>query len=245
MKKNILLAVGSFLFFSMNAQSYISLTSGASIPVGSFAKADAGSFNNWNNTAGFAKTGFAIGVEGACYLTPKMGIGGSFYFSDHGRFTSGDVKKLGDSYTDAFGVAYSTVTTTGRYRTLSILAGPQFSLPHGKFTFDFHLLGGLVKSLSTPEMTVLLEDQTKTTFKQSSSTASAFGWQAGAGMRYRLAGKLSLVFKTDYFNSNGISVRNENRNNSAGRLVTNQPLSWINVTVGVSLSIGGKFPNER
>jgi opacity protein-like surface antigen len=123
---------------------------------------------------------------------------------------------------------------------LNVLVGPQFSLRSGKFIFDFRLLGGLVKSLSTPEMTVLLEDQTGTTFKQSSSTASAFGWQVGTGTRYPLNDKLSLMLKVDYFSSAGVTVGNENRNNSAGRLVTNQPMSWVNITVGIAVSLNKK-----
>ncbi|HEY9045132.1 MAG TPA: outer membrane beta-barrel protein [Ohtaekwangia sp.] len=214
---------------------YIAITAGGSAPVGAFSKSDAGTFNHWNNKAGFAKTGFTIGVEGAYYILPKFGIAGTLYFADHGALSKSDAATLGDSYTDAFAVDESTVSTSKRYRSLNVMAGPQFSLPLNKLTIDVRVMAGVVKSFSTPEVTVQLEDQS--TFKQASSTGSAFGWQAGAGFRYALSDHLGFLFRADYFKSNGIKVDNENRTNSAGRLVTKQPLSWVNGVVGISFTL--------
>lgn len=240
--RNILTALlmfGTFCAIGQGKnQSYISLTVGASIPTADFAKADAGSFDNWNNTAGFAKTGLAIGVEGAHYFTPRIGLAGAIYYSNHGGFSSADAAKLGDSYTDAFGVDESTVTTSGSYQALNVMIGPQYTFPLGKLALDFRVLGGLLKSISTPTMTVQLEDVTETTFTQLSSTASAFGWQVGTGIRYALTDRLGLMIRADYFASDGIKIDNENRTNSAGRLVTKQPMSWVNASAGLSFSLG-------
>jgi hypothetical protein len=217
-------------------KSYISINMGATIALGDFSKAEAGTFNNWNNTAGFAKTGWALGLDGTFFLTPKFSLTGYLYYADHGTFTTTDAAKLGASYTDAFAVDYTTVSTSGRYQSLVVLVGPQYSIPFKKLIVDLHVMAGLMKSLSTPSMTVELEDQSS--FTQNSSTASAFGWQAGAGVRYPLKGKWGLLLKTDYFSSNGIAIDNSNRNNSAGRLVTNQPMTWLNITTGVTYSLG-------
>lgn len=218
------------------SKSYIFINTGATIALGDFSKAEAGTFNNWNNTAGFAKTGLALSLDGAFFLTQKFSLAGSFYYADHGTFTSTDAAKLGASYTDAFAVDYTTVSTSGRYQSLVVLVGPQYSIPLKKLTVDVRVMAGLMKSLSTPSMTVELEDQSS--FTQNSSAASAFGWQAGAGVRYPLKGKWGLSLKADYFSSNGVAIDNSNRNNSAGRLVTNQPMSWLNVTTGVTYSLG-------
>jgi hypothetical protein len=243
MKTKILYVVAMLLVTSLTyaqekARNFIGFTVGASAPMGDFSKSEAGSFNNWNNSAGFAKTGFAAGVEGAYYFLPKIGVGGTLYFSDHGGFSKTDVAKLGDSYTDAFGVDESTVSTTGRYRSLNVMIGPYFSFPMNKFTVDVRLFGGLLKSISTPEMTVQLEDNTDSKFTQKSSTASAFGWQAGAGFRYALTDKLGLIVRADYFSSSGVTINNQNRTNDAGRLVTKQQMSWLNASAGISFSLG-------
>lgn len=226
------------LFAQNRAKNFVGFSFGASVPTGDFSKADAGTFNNWNNSAGFAKTGLRIGAEGAYYFLPKLGLAGVLNFSNHGGFSNRDATNLGTGYTDAFGVAYTTVSTSGQYNSITILAGPQLSFPLNKLTVDVRVVGGLLKSISTPTMTVQLEDQVDPTFKQVSSRASAFGWQAGAGLRYVLTDKVGLLFRADYFNSTGVKVDNENRNNRAGRWVTKQPMSWLTTSVGLSFSLG-------
>jgi hypothetical protein len=46
------------------------------------------------------------------------------------------------------------------------------------------------------------------------------------------------MVRCDYFNSDGVKIENENRTNSAGRLVTKQPMSWVNTTIGLTISLG-------
>jgi hypothetical protein len=234
----VILIFASPVFAQNKAKNFVGFSFGASVPMGAFSKADAGTFNTWNNTAGFAKTGLNMGVEGAYYFLPKLGLAGTINFSNHGGFSKTDASTLGASYTDAFGVAYTTVSTHGQYNSVSILVGPQFSFPMNKLTIDVRVLGGLLKSISTPTMTVQLEDQVDPTFKQLSSKASAFGWQAGGGLRYALTGTLGLLFRADYFSSIGLNVDNENRNNRVGRWVTKQPMSWVSASIGVSFSLG-------
>ena len=143
----------TFLIFPLAAQnksqSYIAFSLGGSAPLGDFSKSDPGTFENPNHTAGFAKTRFAAGFEGAYYFSPKIGLAGTLYFSDHGGFSKEDAAKLGDHYTDAFGVDESTVSTTSRYRTLNLMVGPQVSFPMKKITIDVRALGGLLKSFPT------------------------------------------------------------------------------------------------
>jgi opacity protein-like surface antigen len=220
------------------AKSFVGISGGISAPLGNYSKTDMGTFNNWNNKSGFAKTGFNVELEGAYYLFPKIGIGGVLNFSDHGRLNKSDAQKLGDSYTDAFAVDFTTVSASKRYQTLNLLVGPCLSLPFNKLTFDFRLLGGLTKSLSTPEISVQLEDDPANVFTQKSSTASAFGWQAGIGLRYSITEKIALSIRGDYFSTGGVKITNENRNNTAGRLVTKQAMSWINASLGLAYVFG-------
>ncbi|MDB5271759.1 MAG: hypothetical protein JWO58_126 [Chitinophagaceae bacterium] len=233
-----LLLLDSPSLLAQSNTSFIGISAGISAPTGSFSKTDLGEYGNWNNTAGFAKTGFNLGVEGAYYVLPKIGIGGAVNFSDHGKLSYADARQLGDSYTDAFAVDYTTVKTSKRYQTLNLLVGPYFSFPYHKLTLDIRLLGGWTKSISTPEISVQLEDDESNVFTQKSSGSSAFGWQGGVGLRYALTEKISLSIRGDYFYSSGIKIDNENRNNNAGRLVTNQTLSWINGSAGLAYVFG-------
>jgi len=219
------------------ATHYIGISGGVSAPLGVYASTDAGAFGTWNNFSGFAKTGFNIGLDGAYHFLPNIGVGGSINFSDHGRLSGADVQKLADSYTDAFAVDYSTVRTQGRYQTLNLFAGPCFSLPLKKFTFEARILGGLTQNISSPEIYVTLEDNPNG-FKQKSSSHNAFGWQTGLGIRYALTEKISFTMRGDYFHTNGITIDNENRNNAAGREVTKQRMSWTNLSLGLAYAFG-------
>jgi hypothetical protein len=251
MKKIIFAALAVFFFKCGIAQTkpsdYVSFSVGATVPVGSFAIADAGTFpNKFNNTSGFAKTGLAFGFEGAHYVFSRWSIKGSLYFSEHGGINSKDVVNIAQSYQNAFGVDQAAVSTTNTYKSLNVMVGPSYSLPLGKLTIDAWVFGGIIASLSTPEIDVVLTDAgINYPFTQKSSTASAFGWQAGIGGRYKLSNRLSLLVKGDYFSSSGIKVDNTNRVNNAGRLVTNQPLSWVNITTGIAMSLERSHSKEK
>ena len=41
----------------------------------------------------------------------------------------------------------------------------------------------------------------------------------------------------DYFSTPGVAISNENRSNTAGRLVTNQQMSWINGSLGLAYKL--------
>jgi hypothetical protein len=235
LKHTLVIIFSLFLFQELNAQnkskSFIGISSGLAIPTGLFAKSDYGTFGHEDNKAGFGKTGFNITLDGAYYFLPKMGWGGIASFMDHGGLNSSDVNKLAAGYTDAFGVAESTVEAQGRYRVINLMTGPYLSFPMNKLTLDFRAVLGVVKSLSTPTITVTLENQS--TFTQKSSNAAAFGWQTGAGVRYALSDAFSLSLRGDYFYTSGIKISNDNRTNNAGRLVTKQPLAGVNIAFGL------------
>jgi opacity protein-like surface antigen len=81
-------------------------------------------------------------------------------------------------------------------------------------------------------MTVQLEDQSD--FTQASSTGSVFVWQASGGINYNLNDHLGALLEIGYLNAGKLKINNENRNNNAGRLVTDQPMSWLNTSVGLA-----------
>jgi hypothetical protein len=233
----LLLCTTTFLHAQEPQQSlsYIGISVGPSIATGDFSKTETGTFGKWNNQSGFAKTAYAINVEGAWYFLPQFGLTGSVAFSDHGSLNASDVTKLGDSFTDAFGVDNSTVNSKNRYRSLNVMAGPTIAIPVHKFIFEIRGMAGIVQSLSTPRISVQLEDGDP--FYQNSSTATAFAWQAGAGMRYPICKKLQLSLRADYVQSSDLSISNSNRVNNAGRYVTKQPMSWINTMIGVAYTL--------
>lgn len=226
--------------FDAHAQmkSYIGFFGGLSTPTGNFAKSDYGEIYHENNKAGYAKNGFTFGADGAWYLYKNLAIASTISYQDQGQLSQKDVQNLSAGFTDGFAVDNSTVTATKRYRNLNVLVGPQYSfLLNSKLILDIRAVGGLIKSFATPETKVDLEDDPSHTFYQRSSTASAFAYGAGLGFRYSLTKRMGLALRGNYLNSDGFTIPNENRVINAGRLVTKQPVSEIQTTLGLTFNL--------
>jgi hypothetical protein len=242
MKKNLIILSAALLtLFAFSAQaqvkSYIGVFGGLSTPTGQFSNSDYGEIYHENNKAGYAKNGITFGIDGAYYIYKNLAIAGTVSYQDQGQLSAKDVQNLSAGFTDGFAVDNSTVTATKRYKNLNVLVGPQYSFVFSKFIVDVRAVAGLIKSFSTPETKVDLEDDPTHTFYQRSSTASAFAYGAGLGLRYSLTSKFGLALRGNYINSDGIKIPNENRNINAGRLVTKQPISEIQTTLGLTMAL--------
>jgi len=215
-------------------KSYLGINTGASFATGNFRSTDAE-----NTQSGYAKTGFTVALDGAHFFHGGIvGLAGQIAFSDNGRLLSDDVAKLGAAYTEAFDVDYTTVHATGRYRRLTALVGPTFMFGGDKLKVEVRGLAGINQMLGTPELTVQLEDDPATTFTQRSSHSTTFGYAAGVGLHYAFSDKLGLVARTDFIGSSPITIKNDNRNTSTGRLSEKQPVTAFNTTLGLAFTLG-------
>lgn len=241
MKKLLILSSAlllTFISFKVKAQSsYLGVSAGFSSPVGNFAKSDYGEIYHENNKAGYAKTGLTVALDGAYYFTKNWAIAGMVSYQDQGQLNSRDVANLSAGYTEGFGVDQSAVTSTKRYQNLNVLVGPQYSFVFNKLTVDLRANAGIIKSFSTPEISIVLtDDDTDYPFTQHSSTATAFAYGGSAGLRYNLTKGLGLALRENFVSSPGISIPNDNRNNNAGRLDTKQPISVFQTTLGLTFN---------
>jgi hypothetical protein len=245
MKKFIIIAVAilaTFSVFNAKAQvqrgSYWGVFGGVSVPSGQFAKSDYGDFldGTINNKAGFAKTGYTIGLDGAWYIhKSNWAFAATISYQDQGQLSAKDAHTLAAGYQDAFGVDTGAASTSKRYRNLNILVGPQYSFFFSKFAVDLRANVGIIKSFSTPEMDITITDaDIPYQFSQLSSTKTAFAYGGSADLRFQLCKKLSLVLKENYVASPGIAITNTNRVNDAGRLDTKQPISEFQTTLGLN-----------
>ncbi len=218
-------------------KSYVGLNAGASFAIGNFGKAD-----YYNNSAGFAKTGFHGALDGAYFFGGGIvGLAGQVAFTDNGRLTANDLtNQIGPGFTDGFGVDVTTLRSDNRYRRFTAMVGPTFMFPVGttKLRLEVRGLVGLVHSISTPTYTVQLEDNDQTLLRQTSSTSTVFGYQAGLGLHYALTDHLSVVLRGDYLGAGDLRIDNANRTNNAGRLQTKQPVTAVNTSLGLAFAFG-------
>jgi hypothetical protein len=245
MKKIIVLSIVFFatLFaFTAKAQvtpgSYWTVFGGVSVPTGEFAKSGYGDFlsGTIDNKAGFAKTGYTVGLDGAWYIhKTNWAIAATVSYQDQGQLSANDAHTLAAGYQDAFGTDLGQATSHGRYENLNVLVGPQYTFLFNKLSVDLRANVGIVKSFSTPEMDIVVTDGgIPHPFAQLSSTASGFAYGGSADLRYKLSKKLGIVLKENYVASPGIAITNTDRVNNAGRLDTKQPISEAQTTLGIN-----------
>jgi hypothetical protein len=245
MKKLIIIAVlylAAFSAFTAKAQvtpaNYWTVFGGVSIPTGQFANDNYGELYHENNQAGFAKTGYTIGLDGAWYIhKSNWAFAATVSYQDQGQLSAKDAQSLATGYQDAFDVDEGQATSHGRYENLNALVGPQYTFLFSKLAIDLRANVGIVKSFSTPEIDVVVTDAgIPHPFAQLSSTATGFAYGGSVDLRYKLSKKLGLVLKENYVASPGIKIDNTERVNNAGRLDTKQPITVLQTTLGLNFN---------
>jgi len=213
---------------SMKEKGYIGITGGFSPVFGNFSKAEYS-----DPKSGFASSGMNIGLTGVYFIKHHFGIKGLISYNGYGYHGA---QSLADGYKEAFDLDSTTLYRKGNNRTFNILVGPYYSLPlSDRLHLDFSVLIGYSNAqLAGNEL--FLEDGVGNQFEQKPATASAFGYQAGAGLRYDLGRHFGIGIQADYFGANpDFKVDNTNRKNEAGRLLTqyHEPIQSLNLNLTV------------
>jgi hypothetical protein len=199
------------------ARGYFALIGGVSKPLGNYA-----STNYSNNKAGFAQDGLMTGFDVAFYLHKNFGIGITATYQDQGELNASDVINLANGYNSSFLKDQTTIAAQGRYQSFNFLAGPQYSFVRKKFTLDLRVDAGVIKSLATPDLTIVFDYSTNAgdTFYQYSSGSLAVAYGASAGLRYAFSDAWDVGFKLNYVNTNGLKIENSGDSGDTGRFQT-------------------------
>lgn len=245
MKKTLtLISIITLISFYAKAQdsepkeyvkSYIALIGGYSNPMGDLSKKD---YNN--NQAGFAKRGATFGLEGAVYVYKNLAIGALFSFQDQGELTTPDVQTLADGYNNILKVNSTLVQGVNRYHSLNFMGGPQYSFTYHKFILDVRADAGIIKSSSTPELTIYVTgaNNSSQTITQHSSKSSAFAYGGNAGLRWEFAEGWDIGLRLNYVKSDGLKILTDGDTSAlgnTGRFVSKQPITELQTTFGIGV----------
>jgi opacity protein-like surface antigen len=245
MKKNLtILSAILIMLFSLNAKaqddedkpvakSYMAFIGGFSSPLGSFA-----STNYSDNSSGFAKRGPTFGLDFGIYLHKNLGIGITMSYQDQGELSASDVQTLANGYNGSFVQDQTSVTAVGRYTSLNLMAGPQYSFLYKKFTLDLRVDAGLIKNFTSPATTIIFDYSSNSgqTYYQLSSAAVALAYGGSAGLRYSLSDTWDVGLRVNYIDSNGIKIDNTGGDAGlTGRFQTNLPVNELQTTLGITL----------
>jgi hypothetical protein len=215
------------------AKSYLALLGGFSIPQGSFA-----STNYNNNSAGFAQSKSTIALDAGIYIHKNLALGITFGHQDQGELTQNDVQNLANGYNNSFIKDQTSVTAVNRYSSYLLMGGPQYSFLYKKFTFDLRADAGVIKSVKTPDLTIIFDysSNSGSTYEHLSSGAVAFAYGGSAGIRYSLGDSWDVGLRANYVKSSGIKIENTGGDSGeTGRFQTNLPITMIQTTLGIAL----------
>jgi opacity protein-like surface antigen len=252
MKKVIIVILMLVAFTGIQAQNngFMSVFGGVTMPSGNWTKTayNVNEIGGWiptdpaNLSSGFAGTGSTFGIEGAYFFSKYFGVGGMV---SHSTFGFNGLDTLSAGYRSSFDVDQVTTSVGAGYTMWNFLYGIYFRYPFTeKFSVTAKLLGGFTTA-TTPSIAVDVFDggNDDGVFTQEPCTANSFGYMAGIGVSYKILDYLSINLQGNYSSSQpDFLIDNVNRNNAIGRLLTeyNQPLTYMNVTLGVSYLFGSK-----
>ncbi len=204
MKKRIwilMLFAGGCLATAEAQQSYASISFGASLPLG-----DYGSTGDLSSS-GYARTGGAIKFDGAYFPISYFGIGGTFSFGSNYAVRD---SLLQDVITYIEETASSIIEIpedaeilygSGFWNYINLFIGPDLSLRASqRLYFDIRALAGFT-FLRAPDQELRINFDNTEIYSRTSRNTLAFGYTAGAAVRFKLNSELALRVGVDYFQS--------------------------------------------
>jgi len=199
-----------FLFLVTTAcyaqKSFMSLTMGSSIPVGSFSETE----DIYSD--GFAGSNFVINFDGAYFFMPVVGMGGTFSFgSSYGGGESLE-NALYDDIIEKFPILTVPADPdynfdAGKWNYVNLMAGPQISIPLNNINIDFKALGGL-SFIFVPSRDISIELDNGEFQSSTNGDVLNLGYIIGTGVRFGVGRGTGIRLGLDYYHSKPALVTN-------------------------------------
>ena len=198
-----------FLFLITTAcyaqKSFMSLTMGSSIPVGSFSESE----DIYSD--GFAGSNFVINFDGTYFFMPVVGVGGTFSFgSSYGGGESLE-NALYDDVLEKFPILSVPADPeynfdAGKWNYVNLMAGPQISIPLNNMNIDFKALGGL-SFVFVPSRDMSIELDNGEFISSTQGDELNFGYIIGTGVRFGVGRGTGIRLGLDYYHSKPALVK--------------------------------------
>lgn len=204
--KRIIIILFSILLvcsFKLEAQSsYLGFSLGTSIPRSDFSSTE-DLFNS-----GYAIPGFTVNFEGFYFPLPVIGIGGALAFgslyADSDIYLDDLIEYVyNQSEIPVFGApptAEDVGLESGFWNYVNLLAGPELSVPFGRFQAGIHGLAGLTLAFY-PTREMYYSEGTNSLETLSKGTSASVAYSYGANLLYKARSGTGLKLSADYLNS--------------------------------------------
>lgn len=196
LKHTILFALLIFTGNAMaqNAQSYMSINVGGSIPIGDYGSDDIN-----NSTAGFATTGPEGSIEGVFLIIDYFGIGGKTGLNYH-KFDQIGFRESAIAQKGASDVYFDNASP---YVNIYTVLGPYVNVPISeKFHITAKMLAGFLNTFSADvEGYIEYENQAIEYFNKEFETVVDFSYMLGVDFRYIVTDHFMLKANFESLNS--------------------------------------------
>lgn len=206
-------------------KGFLGLYFGPSFPTGNFGD------RSWNNNqAGFAKMGYQMAVaDFGIKFVPGFGIAASI----KGSSIPMDVQYIADQYAQEYGGQF--IVKSSRWGFGGFHVGPFVSIPLKYFDIDFRFMTGfMIASSPDLEVTWVNTGETQT---QGGEIGSSIAVSVGAGIRYHLSRRFSLVANGEYMRARPTFIIEQYPGNNYQTTTVYQNVSMINTMFGIALRI--------
>lgn len=223
----------SLLTTQSSAQHHIAVNGGVGLPTGNYA-----SESLTNSEAGFAETGFQLGVDYTNIIGDWAGFKASVSYGQNPVNSEFLLNTLKSSYN--FNVTQEEASNRS-YQHWAIMVGPSLAFKTENFVFNFNTSGGYLNT-RYPGIRLSLkgEDgiyQYSVTSEQESAKSGGFCFMVNGGLNYKLSSLLVLNFDLTFstagqeFNIITSSEETRLRNNSQ---ISNQAESPTEIDINVN-----------
>jgi len=185
----ILLAITAFS--QETRKGLIGISLGPSIPLSDYADNDGD-----NEDAGFAMTGLHLNFNFSYKFNENLGVAALWTGNAHPI----DVDEMVDLFW-SIDPSLNWEVETEAWSSGSLMGGLLVSFPFDKVDFDIKALIGYSSS-TIPNIDVTASDGSESVnIKQNETSALAFAFNLGAGLRYNVSDKIALTVNMDYFST--------------------------------------------
>jgi hypothetical protein len=207
---------------------------GVSVPFGKFENAVV-----TDSASGYATAGTNLNVFFTYLVNKKLGVAAMVSSSVNRLFTTG-VKNRYQTYADKIEGVVSDMHL-GKWNTMAYMAGGYFTYPLGKASFNLQLLAGYSRT-EYPEVNVIiyskLDSNAVEVGQSASDVASAFCFNAGAGLKYNISEIMCLSVNANFLSAypkfESVVTTSSFQSSTPDEVhKVHQRVSLLNATVGV------------
>jgi hypothetical protein len=147
---------------------------------------------------GFALSGFTGDYSGGFFTQKKFGIGGNIRYASLSIDENALLELMAAEFPAEFPLSEQPSYTTGFWKYVAVLAGPEYTIPRNKANIDLYLMTG-INFVLPPEMAVYAVNQDDYYERKTEIKTINLGLEGGCALRYHISEYTSIRFHASWF----------------------------------------------